>query len=96
MGSLYTFKSTAVLCILNLVLNLVYSSISASTTHGVAHLTSGIALLYMYLGMWNFVSADKIYSAFPLEIKFHIQKYDGLKNIENPSRALAIGVFVGW
>jgi hypothetical protein len=35
--------------------------------------------------MWNFDSADKAIRALPAETKFHIQKYDGLENIEKQS-----------
>jgi hypothetical protein len=38
----------------------------------------------------NIVSADRANRALSAETKFHIQKYDGLENIENPSRALEI------
>ena len=40
--------------------------------------------------MWNFVSADKARLALSANTKLHIQKYDGLENIENPSRALEV------
>ena len=40
--------------------------------------------------MCNLVSADKANCALSAETKFHIQKYDGLENIENPSRALEV------
>jgi hypothetical protein len=38
--------------------------------------------------MWKFVSGNKSNSALFPETNFHIQKYDGLQNIEKPSRAL--------
>ena len=40
--------------------------------------------------MWKFVSSDKANWALSAETKFHIQKYDGLENIENPSPALEV------
>ena len=40
--------------------------------------------------MCNLVSADKANCALSAETKFHIQKYDGLENTENPSRALEV------
>ena len=40
--------------------------------------------------MWNFVSADKANRDLFAETKFHIQKYDGLENIENRSRGLEV------
>ncbi len=42
--------------------------------------------------MWNFVSADKANRALSAKTKLHIlvQKYNGLENIENPSRALEV------
>ena len=40
--------------------------------------------------MWNFVFADKASWALSAETKFHMQKYDGLENIENTSRALEV------
>jgi hypothetical protein len=36
--------------------------------------------------MCNFVAADKTNRGLSAETKFHIQKYDGLENIEKPSR----------
>ena len=44
----------------------------------------------LHFCMWNFVSADKANWALSAETKFRIQKYDGLENIENPSRALEV------
>ena len=40
--------------------------------------------------LWNFVFADKANSVLPSETKFHIQKYDGFENIENPSPPLEV------
>jgi hypothetical protein len=44
--------------------------------------------------MWNFVPADKATYVMelypPKQTRFHMQKYDGLENIEKPSRALGI------
>jgi hypothetical protein len=40
--------------------------------------------------MWKFVTADKAHCALSAETNFHIQKYDGLENIENPSRGLEV------
>ena len=40
--------------------------------------------------MCNFVSGDKAKLALSPETKFHIQKYDGLENIEKPSPALEV------
>jgi hypothetical protein len=40
--------------------------------------------------MWKFISADKAHLALSAETNFHIQKYDGLENIENRSRALEV------
>jgi hypothetical protein len=54
---------------------------------------------YLYIGkylevlhfcMCNFVSTDKADLALSAETKFHIQKYDGLENIEKRSRALEV------
>jgi hypothetical protein len=35
-------------------------------------------------------SADIANGALSAETKFHIQKYDGLENVKNPSRALEV------
>jgi hypothetical protein len=40
--------------------------------------------------MWNFVWADKAQLALSAQTNFHIQKYDGLENIEITSRALEV------
>ena len=40
--------------------------------------------------MCNFVSADKAHLALSAQTKFHIQKYDGLENIEKRSPALEV------
>ena len=40
--------------------------------------------------MWNFVFADKADLALSAETNFHIQKYDGLENIEKRSPALEV------
>ena len=40
--------------------------------------------------MWKFVGADKANRALSAQTNFHIQKYDGLENKENPSRALEV------
>jgi hypothetical protein len=40
--------------------------------------------------MCDFVSADRENCALSAEAKFHKQKYDGLENIEKPSRALQV------
>ena len=40
--------------------------------------------------MRDFVSADRENWGLSAEAKFHIQKYDGLENIENSSRALEV------
>ena len=44
----------------------------------------------LHFCMCNLVFADKANLALSAETKFHIQKYDGLENIENPSRALDV------
>ena len=40
--------------------------------------------------MSNFVSGDKAKWALLPQTKFHMQKYDGLENIEKPSRAFEV------
>jgi hypothetical protein len=40
--------------------------------------------------MWNFVLADKANRVLSAETKFHIQKYDGLENIEKPIRVFEV------
>jgi hypothetical protein len=40
--------------------------------------------------MCNFVAADKANLASSAETNLHIQKYDVLENIENPSHALEV------
>ena len=40
--------------------------------------------------MWNFVSGNNANWALFPETKFHIQKYDGLENIEKRSPALEV------
>ena len=40
--------------------------------------------------MWNFVFGNKSNTALFPETKFHIQKYDGLENIEKRSPALEV------
>jgi hypothetical protein len=40
--------------------------------------------------MWKFVCGGKARYALSAQTNFHIQKYDGLENIENPSRALEV------
>ena len=46
----------------------------------------------LHFCMCNLVSADKANWALSAETKFHIQKYDGLENIENPSRGLEVSL----
>ena len=43
-----------------------------------------------YIGATQFVSADKAQLPLSAETKFHIQKYDGLENIEIRSRTLEV------
>ena len=40
--------------------------------------------------MWNFVFANKANWGLSAETKFHIQKYHGLENIAERSRALEV------
>ena len=44
----------------------------------------------LHFCMWKFVGADKANRALSAQTNFHIQKYDGLENKENPSRALEV------
>ena len=45
--------------------------------------------------MWKFVSTDKAQLALSAKTKFHIQKYDGLENIEKPSPVLEVTLGLG-
>ena len=44
----------------------------------------------LYFCMRNFVSSNKANRALVPETKLHIQKYDGLENMDKPSRALEV------
>ena len=44
----------------------------------------------LHFCMWNFIWADKAQLSLSAQTKFHIQKYDGLENIENTSLALEV------
>ena len=56
----------------------------------IRRLRFSISRQVLHFCMCNFVAADKAIRALSAETKFHIQKYDGLENIENPSRALEV------
>ena len=56
----------------------------------IVRLGFSMSLQVLHFCMCNLVSADKANFALSAETKFHIQKYDGLENIENPSRALEV------
>ena len=44
----------------------------------------------LHFCMWKFVRADKANWTLSAQTNFHIQKYDGLENIENSIRALEV------
>ena len=56
----------------------------------IVRLGFSISRQVLHFCMCNLVSADKANCALSAETKSHIQKYDGLENIDNPSRALEV------